>query len=118
MVYNRARVFSVLVAYPYPKIYSVPPPPGKLLVFHLSMLIKGLVTGASLSLQHWREARFSQTTINLSSSIYVLLLFFISSRCSDGFDRHRSEWLTAGCNSSGVFQVRFQCMIQTYLANK
>jgi len=32
-------------------------------------------------------------------------------RCSDGFDRHRSEWLTADCNSSGVFQQE-KCFIQ------
>jgi len=25
-------------------------------------------------------------------------------RCSDGFDRHRTEWLSSGCNISGIFQ--------------
>lgn len=32
-------------------------------------------------------------------------------RCSDGFDRHRSEWLTAGCNTSGIVQSE-KCVIQ------
>ncbi|KAK2564912.1 Plexin domain-containing protein 1 [Acropora cervicornis] len=26
-------------------------------------------------------------------------------RCSDGFDRHRPEWLSSGCNSTGIHQV-------------
>ena len=45
-------------------------------------------------------------------------VLFISPRCSDGFDRHRSEWLTAGCNTSGIVQVRFWCITQCYLLNK
>ncbi|XP_015778697.1 PREDICTED: uncharacterized protein LOC107356608 [Acropora digitifera] len=26
-------------------------------------------------------------------------------RCSDGFDRHRPEWLSSGCNATGIHQV-------------
>ncbi|KAJ7372192.1 Plexin domain-containing protein 1 [Desmophyllum pertusum] len=33
-------------------------------------------------------------------------------RCSDGFDRYHSEWLTSGCNMSGVFQLE-KCVIQS-----
>ncbi|KAL9966303.1 hypothetical protein ACROYT_G024357 [Oculina patagonica] len=32
-------------------------------------------------------------------------------RCSDGFDRHRGEWLKEGCNTSGIFEEG-KCFIQ------
>ena len=37
----------------------------------------------------------------------LILIYVLFHRCSDGFDRHRPEWLSSGCNSSGIRQVIF-----------
>lgn len=37
----------------------------------------------------------------------LLLINILFHRCSDGFDRHRPEWLSSGCNATGIHQVTF-----------
>ena len=45
--------------------------------------------------------------IPVTCNFIEVVLFIISRRCSDGFDRHRGEWLKEGCNTSGVAEVMF-----------
>ena len=87
---------------------------GTLLVFRFSMLIKWLLSRESApptleSSEVLCKRKFWHTPKTSHLPVAVL---FISPRCSDGFDRHRSEWLTAGCNTSGIVQVRFWCITQ------
>ena len=40
--------------------------------------------------------------LHLTVSVSIFCFFY---RCSDGFDRYRSEWLGADCNKSDITQV-------------